>query len=314
VQNAAVLTTKGGPDGETKYSYLRITEGGGALFAAVPRSVNRERKLEFAGRYEGRIVTLGGDRAYPWLEQFYAANDVTRTIDASPEALVAALNDAGAESLSVESVDGPVVLAGRDRVSLVVRRPEARVQLGAMSFSESAAEGAVAELGYPWARIDGPNTFHQFVVRIPEDKRTEAYEALAAKLDGEPSAADPRQGVAVLPMSATYTVAARDLQAKGEILSFPMGDNTASPGFDVVEGRLAERELAGAPMQLPASEISAVRLDKPIQLDADGYLIEVGTRPSDLASIGLAWLVVLGIALANLVAIGVAYRSRRRAA
>jgi hypothetical protein len=312
VQNAAVLTTQGGGGEPGKYSYLRITEGDGSLFAAVPRSPNRERKLEFEGRYEGRIVTLGNDRAYAWLEQFYDANDVTRTIDSSPQALLTAIERRKTEGLNFDSSDGIVHLDGRDHVSLVVRRPEARVQLGVASFTAKQAAEVVASLGYPWAKIDSPSTFHQFVVRIPEGERASVLKTLEGGLTEEPNPADPREGVAVLPMSATFTVAARDLKAQGDVLSFPMGDNSASPGFDAVEGKLVERDLAGAPMQIPAAELSAVRLDKPIELDPNGYLIEVGQKPSDLMSIGLAWLVVLGIALANLVAIGVAYRSRSR--
>jgi hypothetical protein len=64
-------------------------------------------------------------------------------------------------------------------------------------------------------------------------------------------------------------------------------------------------------MQVSTAEVTAVRVEKPIELDPSGYLIVVGQEPADRAWTGIAWLFVLGVALANVVALGVGARARR---
>ena len=130
--------------------------GSGELFAAVPRSKEKDVSDEFAGRFEGRVRRLGSTRVFPWLEEYYRAEHVTESHDLSTEALVEALRSGGASGRMVARVSGPgITLERDDRLWLVVRREPAQVQLGTRSFSRAAAEAAVAELERPYLRRAG---------------------------------------------------------------------------------------------------------------------------------------------------------------
>jgi hypothetical protein len=309
VQNALRGATR-----ERYVGYLRITEGGGQLFAAVPRDKDESVDSRFAGRYAGRMLRLGSAPAYPWLEQYFAAENVVETVDASADALAEALRGASDDGLTVETERGPVHLLPQGRVWLVVRRAVARVQLGAESFRNAdQAEAAVAQLGYPYLREAGSPTmpFHRFTVKIPEDARDAAERKLLGMLEQAPDPTDPKEGVSVLPMTATYGVPVDQLRLAGDTLVFPPGDNTSSPGYDVQGDRLVERPTEDKPMELPVSRVHAVRLDDPVTIDPDGYLIVVGAAPSSERIAGLAWLLVLGIALANVGSVAMAVRRRR---
>ena len=312
VQHAARLSTNEGYVG-----YLRVTEGGGQLFAAIPRGPDEAVTNNFEGRYTGRMRRLGTDRAFPWLEQFFDSEGITRSIDAEPKQLVLALQQEG-DTFRIETLEGPVPLAHDDRIRLVTQRKEARVQLGKTTFPEAAAaEERVAELGYPYAVAGGSDTFHGFVVRIPEGERASAHERLVAGLELPAVSSDPKIGAAVLPMTATFTVPAAELQLEADrrTLVFPYGDNTTVPGYQVVDGRLAAVQLdeQGA-MRIDLDELTAVRLEQPIRLDPDGYVIVVGADPSSARTLGILWLVALGIGLVNVASLLLWVRRRRDAA
>ena len=309
VQNAARLST------DQRYiGYLRITEGDGRLFAAVPRSKEVDPGLNFAGRYEGRMVRLGSDRAFPWLQQFYRDNDITRSIEVQPQALEQALQEQSGAGLTVQTSEGPVQLGPDDEVRLVVRRSDARIQLGVESFPDAEqAKALIEELGHPF-RVDDapPNTFHEFIVRVPESQRDAVREQLEAALESPPDPADPKEGVSVLPMTATYLVPSSGLRVEQGAVLFELPENSPGPGYDVVEGGLRERDLGDAPMRVEISALATVRLEKPIVVDPEGYLVVVGADPSTERTVGIAWLVVLGIALVNAGALVLALRRRRR--
>jgi hypothetical protein len=186
---------------------------------------------------------------------------------------------------------------------LVIQRVEARVQLGKTTFPDpSVAEARVAELGYPYAVVGGSETFHSFVVRIPEAERASAHARLVEGLDVPPATSDPKVGAAVLPMTGTFTVPASVLQLDPDerALVFPYGDNTTVPGYRVTDGKLAAVSLGEEDaMRIAIDELSAVRVEQPIRLDPDGYVILVGADPSSARTLGLLWLVALGIGLVN---------------
>jgi hypothetical protein len=295
--------------------YLRISEGGGQLFAAVPRGKEEKVANTFEGRYQGRMLRLGSGRGYPWLEQFFDAEGVTRSIDTTAQQLIEALQSAG-DTITVDTAEGPVALGPKDRVRLVAARPEARVQLGVSTFRRAEdAEARLEALGYPYAKPEGvtPKTFHSFVVRIPAAEREAARARLLEGTDAPAASSDPKVGAAVLPMTSTFTVPAAQLQLDRGSLSFPYGDNTTTAGYDVRDGELVERKLGEDDfMSLTADELSAVRLEMPIELDPNGYLIVVGADPSTARTSGILWLVVFGIALVNVASLLLWWRRRHR--
>lgn len=304
VQNAMRL------ESDDEYvGYRRVTEAGGRLFAAVPRSKDEPVVNEFAGRFVGRVIRLEDSSAFAMLDQFFDVEKVTQSIDTRAQALASALQAGGALEFSTEA--GTIALEPDDRVRLVTHRPDARVQLGKESFSAKEAEAAISALGYPYVRTEGAPAFHAYVVRIPPAQRAEAQAKLLERLDEPPAEADPRQGAIVLPMTATFTTPAASLEFEGDAFVFPLGDNTTSPGYEVVDGKLKERALPDGTLQVPLDELEAVRLEKPIDLDPEGYLVVHGATPSDFRAQGLAWLLVLAIGVGNLFALVLWWRRRR---
>jgi hypothetical protein len=149
------------------------------------------------------------------------------------------------------------------------------------------------------------------VVRIPEAQRESAREQLLEGTDAPKVSSDPKVGAAVLPMTATFTVPAAELQLVDGKVAFPYGDNTTSAGYEVEGDRLVERSIdPGAVMTVAVDELSAVRLEMPIALDPEGYLIVVGADPSSARTSGILWLVVLGIALINVATLVLWWRRR----
>jgi hypothetical protein len=312
VKNAAVGATKSNLVG-----YLRITEGGGALFAAVPRGKDEASVSNFEGRYVGRIRRLSEDRAFPWLQQFYETEKVTVPVDVDTMSLKVGLSQRKSDgSVTVESERGSTTLDAEQEIRVVVASPEARVQLGRRSFkTPQAARAAMASLGIPFAELSPTATFHRFVLRAPRDQ----LNALQAKIVADlPEAertpgADPKVGALVLPKTSTYTAILGDVAVDADALVFPYEGNTTSPGYDVVDGRLVERTLADGMMRVPLAQVGAVRIEKRIAVDPNGFLISAGETPDSERLTGILWLVVLGIALANLVSVWVWWRRRAAA-
>jgi hypothetical protein len=309
VQNAAVGATK------TKLvGYLRLTEGGGRLFAAVPRDKDEKVVNNFDGRYEGRLRRLSEDRAFPWLQQFYETEKVTVPIDVEPPALKVALSQRKADgSVTVDTERGTATLDPDQELRFVVTRPEARVQLGRTSFkTPEAATAAMEALGVPFIALEPTATFHRFVVRAKPDELAALQVELSANLpeSERTPGADPKIGAVVLPKTSTYTAALGETTLEGDELSMPYGNNTTPPGYDVVEGRLVERNLPDGQLRVPVAEVTAVRIEKRITVDPNGFLVSVGEAPSQERFTGILWLAVLGIALANLVSLWVWWRRR----
>ncbi|MEM9459975.1 MAG: hypothetical protein AAGF11_37715 [Myxococcota bacterium] len=296
VQHAARLTTK-----ERYIGYLRVTEGGGGLFAAVPRPKDQPATNNFEGRYVGRLRRLRDDRAYQWLAEFYANEQITVDVELDPAAVPAALGSGSLPRLG----GGTVSVGSREPLRLVFEGPDARVQLGNKSFDPAAAEQAVASLGYPYIRLEPTATFHRFVVRIPSAQRASARAKLNAGLEGAQGLADPKVGASVLDLPASYGAVAGEIAVQGEALSFPYADNTTSPGYDVEDGhplRLVERARAER-VSRPLAELTSVRLERVIEVDPAGFVVAVGEPPSEAWMMGVLWLLALVITGANVVSL-----------
>jgi len=300
VQHATRLSTK-----EQFVGYLRVTEGQGGLFAAVPRPKEQAITNNFEGRYVGRVRRVRDDRAYQWLTEFYSNERITITVDLDRDGVLAA--EAGAEALP--TADGKTVKVGpRDELRLVFEGPDARVQLGKSSFSDAAAaERAVAALGYPFVALEPTGSFFRFVVRIPPAERSRAHQVLNTGLVADNT--DPKVGAFVLDLPTSFSAAPGSIAVDGDSLAFPYGSNTTSLGYDVKGDRLVERRPA-AQVRLPLAELTSVRLEQVVTVDPDGFVIAVGEDPSSQLQAGILWLLVLAIAGANAASLVLWWRRR----
>jgi hypothetical protein len=280
VQWATVLTKKSG----AKVTYLRVLEGGGRLFAAVPRPEGDAGKTpEDPSGFTGRVTRMGDARAFEWIARLYAQEGVTQLYEVSGQAVADAVST-GSGSLSMSTVDGRSVVAEPTDILRLVARPE----------------DAIAALGYPYADLGrGHTDLRRYIVRVPEGAREEVRKTLLAKVEGVIDAADPKEGVSVFPLSATYTTPAGELSLEGPNLVFPYSENTTAPGYRVEAGKLVEATLDGGRMRIPVTGVHAARVEKPVFVDPDGYLIEAGTDPSSQLKWGILWLLVLGLAITN---------------
>lgn len=310
VQWATVLTKRSG----AKVSYLRVLEGGGSLFAAVPKPEGVAGQTpEYPGEFTGRVSRLGDAAAFDWIQQLFVQEGVTELETATGEALAESLRGADGDALRMQ-VEGRVVVADpADTIRLVSKPDDARVLLGVESFPDAkVAEEAIAALGYPYVSLgEGRTDLYRYIVRMPLDARDKARAALLAKVEGKIDETDPKEGVSIFGLTATYTASADVLQVEGDAISFPYGDNTTTPGYTVEGGKLVPAALDGGRVRVPIAQLSAVRIEKPVTVDPNGYLIEAGMPPSSQFHWAIAWLVVLGVALTNA---GVLFVTLRRSA
>ncbi len=298
VQWATVLTKQSG----SKVSYLRVVEGGGRMFAAVPRPEAKSGQTpQYPSQFVGRVTRFGDAHAFDWVAKLFAQERVTQLHDVTAEALAEAL--AAGESAGLRMrVDGREVVAEDvDQIRLVARPADARVLLGVESFPDAeAATKAVAGLGFPFVELgEGVTDLRRYIVRIPEAQRDQARATLLAAAQGTIDETDPKEGVSVFALTATYTAPASELELDGDAVVFPYGDNTTSPGYEVRDGALVERVLGQRPMRLPVSELSAVRVEKPVVVDPQGYLVEVGVDPASQFKWAILWLLVVAVMLTN---------------
>ncbi len=308
VQHAARMKTEKGKT----FGYLRLREAGGSLFASVPREDERPHD-RFQGRFQGRMRELGSVSNYEIVEQFFNTEEIIRTIDIDPEELQRALEEQRA-TLGVQGSEQQITLGEEDDIRLVVRQPDVTVQLGKSTWKKTAdAEEAIAGLGYPYARLEREAAhFHSFVVRVPESE----IEGLRAKLDAghdvPDNNPDPKVGSMVLPRSATYVVPPEALGVAGKRqLIFEYLDNTTSPGYAVEGERLIERKLADGKLAVDVADVIAVRVQRKIRVDPEGYVITVEDAPSKHWLGGLLFLLVVALVAVNGASLVITFRRRR---
>lgn len=288
--------------------YLRIIEGGGSLFAAIPRTTEAAPN-QFEGTFTGRMRRLADSPNFPALQQHFDGERIVEDFDARVDDLIAALGARRGADLSVKDNAGRSIhLGSKDNVTLVVAQPDVQLQLGRSSFAdEAAAEVAVAALGAPYFKPAEQNSglFFSFYARIAPDARAAASAQLAAAaaVPSDAGPADPRVGAVLIPWSSSLFVPTSSLALADGKLSVVPADN-ARTGFVVQDGKLVPRPLQDGRVLLDAASVRAVRLERPVAVDPKGYIIEVGVRPGDrLLELGLALLVlcVVGWNLASLV-------------
>lgn len=306
------VTIRGTPDvqhaarariGEKTVGYLRIVEGGGSLFAAIPRT-DKPTGNQFEGEFTGRMRRVADVRMFAWITQYFDGERIVETRDITSDQLLAA-------------IDGNQFQAS-DQITLGVDQPDARIQLGRTSFtSHAAAQAAVAALGVPFIAPDDQksNAFYTFIARIPADQRAAAQATLTAA--GQPATPeqlakpDPRIGALVVPFFTTYLVPAAEIKHEGTTLNFPLGDDATSPGHIVVDGKLVPRALEAGRLTIETSQLRAVGRLAPIRVDPNGYIIQVGEHPRDQWPTLTLWLVVLAVVGWNLTSLARWWRLRQ---
>lgn len=301
------VTLRGTPDvqhaaraklGEKTIGYLRLIEGGGSLYAAVPRTGAATNQFE--GQFTGRMRRLADVRMFPWIQQYFDGEHIVETRDLSREQLLATL-DAGK-------------LKPTDQLSLSIDQPDARLQLGRTSFpSLAAAQAAVQALGVPHftPREQPSPAFYTFFARIPVDQRPAAQAALNAA--GAPlppeDKPDPRVGALIVPFFTAYLVSGDALRRDGDSLSFPVGDT--NPGFLLQDGQLVPRPLTDGRVTIDAASLRDAGRLVPVKVDPGGYIILTDERPADQWPTFALWLVVLGVVGWNLTGLVQLWRRRQ---
>ncbi len=304
------VTLRGTPDvqhaaraklGEKTIGYLRLIEGGGSLFAALPKT-DTPASNEFEGQFTGRMRRLSDVRMFPWIQQYFDGERIVETQDLTREQLLAAL-------------DGNKIGPGQ-QLSLSVDQPDARVQLGRTSFpSKAAAEAAVQALGVPYFAPEDQSSaaFYTFIARIPAEQRATAQSTLAAAgLPAPPSdKPDPRVGALVVPFFTTYLVPSAELRHEAESLSFPLGTDGTSPGYTVADGKLVPRTLEAGRLKIDDSLLRAAGRLQPVKVDPAGYIILVDEHPRDQWPAVALWLVVFSVVGWNLASLALWWRRRQ---
>ncbi|MCY1010672.1 hypothetical protein OV079_34930 [Nannocystis pusilla] len=153
VQHAARLRLepKGGGSGRT-IGYLRIIEGGGSLFAAIPRTTEAAPQ-QFEGVFEGRIRRLADSPNFAAIQQHFDGERIVEERDATPAALLDALGKRQGDALTVVDTGGESLALGtKATVTLVVEQPDVQVQLGAAASTRRRPRRR------PWPRSASPTT------------------------------------------------------------------------------------------------------------------------------------------------------------
>lgn len=302
------VTLRGTPDvqrtartktGEKTVRYLRIVEGGGSLFAAIPVDPS-DTSNQFASEFTGRMRRLQNVRMLPWIEDYFNGERIAETGDLTTEQLAAALAKKSFKT--------------GEQVSLSVDQPDVRIQLGRSSFANlAAATAAVQALGFPsYTPPEQPSAaFYTLFARIPDAQLVASQTTLAAA--GTPATGDkpdPRFGALVVPFTTTYLVSATDLQRDGDDLSFTYGDSTTSPGFVLNGADLAPRPLDDGRLRIAMADLRAVGVVRPIRVDPQGYIVIVDERPFDQWPALALCLVVLGVIGWNITSLALLWRRR----
>ncbi|WP_272086723.1 hypothetical protein [Nannocystis bainbridge] len=316
VQHAARLRIepKSGQAGRT-IGYLRLIEGGGSLFAAIPRTTEAAPQ-QFEGVFEGRMRRLSESPNFAAIQQHFDGERIVEGRDATPAALLEALGKRQGDGITVVDTDGQSITLGtKATVTIVVEQPDVQAQLGRSSFdSPAAAEAAVAALGFPYYAPPEQSSarFYNFYVRLPAGERESAQAKLsaAAVIPADAKPADPSVGAAILPWITSYPVPASDITGDGGKFGFVPGDN-AKPGFDLQDGKLVPRPLQAGRLVLDPGDVKAVRLERPVTVDPQGYVIDVGVRPRDRWLEVVMWCLVLIVVGWNVTSLVAGWRARR---
>jgi hypothetical protein len=304
--------------------FMRLQEGGGSLFVAVPRR-DGQNTLTYDGVFEGRMQRMSRVPGFESLRAYFDRDGILEILDGDRDAFAKALGPKGVPS--IESEDGATkwTLSAEDEVRLVFRPAIANVQLGRGTWSDEAASDAVvAALGFPWRRAEEVDAelkptdrapFRSYQVAMPKGENDAVEARLNAAIPDDANRADPEVGALVLPTIFAYSVAPNEVRRVGaDEVSLIYGSNMGDFGVRVADGKVVDRSLREGELSMPLADLDAVRVERPVKVDPNGYIVIVGERPSDQRVNGLLFLVVLGLFLANAAALGLILRRRSREA
>jgi hypothetical protein len=315
VQHAARMPGRDGWIG-----FMRLVEGDASMFVAIPRETE-DATNEFPGRFEGRMRRLDDTPQWEKLQTFFNAEQIVDIVNLAPASVLAALQSGGG---SVELVEGGSTdLAATDKLRLVVAQPVALAQLGRTTWpTRPEAEQAIAALGRPWVFVEKRDTAWVFAVEVGANASVDVYQELTRALNGGRDLADPdpKVGGLVLPRRTTYLVdygdlriETGDLQVDGPALSFTYGDNSAETGWRREGDKLVAIELLDGRLAVPSAAIEAMRVERALVADPNGYLLLVDHVPFDAWPSALMFGAVLGVVLLNGWALATTLRRRRTA-
>jgi hypothetical protein len=308
VQHAARMPGRDGWIG-----FMRLIEGDASMFVGIPRETE-EATNEFPGRFEGRMRRLDDTPQWEKLQTFFNAEQIVDIVNLAPASVLAALESGSA---SVELADGGSTdLAATDKLRLVVAQPVAMAQLGRTTWATRAdAEQAIAALGRPWAFVEKRDTTWVFAVEVGANASVDVFQELTRALNGgrELADPDPKVGGLVLPRRTTYLVEFGDLQVEGPELSFTYGENSAETGWRREGDKLVAVGLEAGRLRVPSAAIEAMRVERALLANPDGYLLLVDHQPFDTWPSALMFGAVLGVVLLNGWALATTLRRRRTA-
>jgi len=317
VQHAARSPTRDG-----WYGVLRLLRAEGKLFVAIPRD-DEDAPTQFPGRHEGRMRRLGAAPQWEKLQQFFDAEQIVDLQDLDVGSVLGAIEQGSTTVNSAEAK--PLELGADDQLRMVIDFPVGVVQLGRSSWkTREAAQAAVEGLGLAWTALDKSSSVSwQFAVEMDAKGSRERYEAIARQLeDGldaeakaaiEAKRADPKLGAIVLPRRVTYLARVGDLRVSADSLRIPYDqDSPEDTGWKKVEGRLQAIAPVEGTLGVPRSQVVAIRLERGLKADPNGYLVTVGQHPRDAWPSAVMFVGVLGVMLLNVWAL-VAVMRRRRA-
>jgi hypothetical protein len=308
VQHAARMPSRDGWVG-----FMRLVEGDASMFVAIPRETE-DATNEFPGRFEGRMRRLDDTPQWEKLQTFFNAEQIVDIVNLAPASVLDALAGGGGPIELAEG--GTTELAATDKLRLVVTQPVAMAQLGRSTWKTRAeADQAIAALGRPSMFVEKRDTVWVYAVEVGADASVEVLQQLTLALNGGRDLADPdpKVGALVLPRRTTYLADYGDLAVEGPALSFTYGSNTAETGWRLQGDKLVMVELQGGRLAVPSATIEAMRVERALKADPDGYLLVVDHLPGDAWPSALMFVAVLGVVLLNGWALAATLRRRRAA-
>ncbi len=124
--------------------------------------------------------------------------------------------------------------------------------------------------------------------------------------------ADPKQGAIVLPRRVTYLARLGALALSKDQLSIPYDqDSPEDTGWRKVGGKLEPVAPVEGSLAVPRAQVEAIRLERSLKADPDGYLIVVGQHPRDSWPSAVMFVGVLGVMALNVWALVAVLRRRR---
>jgi hypothetical protein len=260
------------------YVYMALQESGGKIWAAVP--VGEEAP---ADGLVGRFMRFADVGEYVQVADFLKESVDTVTIDVARDDFVRALSgDTSKLSLGPDDV---VIIATAER--------DVDVQFGKQGFKAADAKAIVEGLGYPFVAGKG-GKMHQFVARIPADKREQVKSELRGHLPEGVSPAHPRLGATYVVRTETYKAPGEAVKIEGELITFPFDERgKVERGYNLENGQLVERKVEGGRLLVALDDVNRIRIERPLSIPEGAFVLYVGDGPGGQLPWALLWVLVL---------------------